>query len=135
MKTISTLLATALFAIAGTAFAQKAETPKAAPAAPAAAAKAAPAAPAAPAAKAAAAAPAAKAELVDINSATKAELQALPGVGEAYADKIIKARGKTGFGGKDELKKVLPAKTYDGIKDLVIAKQAAKEVAKDAKKK
>ena len=133
MKKISTLLATALFAIAGTAFAQKAETPKAPPAAPAAAAKAAPAAPAAPAAKAAA--PAAKAELVDINSATKAELQALPGVGEAYADKIIKARGKTGFGGKDELKKVLPAKTYDGIKDLVIAKQAAKEVAKDAKKK
>lgn len=138
MNKVTTLVASALLALAGSAFAQKAETPKATPATPAA--KAAPAA-AAPAAKAAAPAakaapaPAAKAELVDINSASKDQLKVLPGVGDAYADKIIKARGKSGFGGKDELKKVLPEKTYDGIKDMIIAKQAAKDAPKDAKKK
>lgn len=128
MKKFVALLASALMLAAGAAFAQKAETPKAAPA-PAAKAAPAAAAPAAPAAKSEA-----KKELVDINSASKDELKALPGVGDAYADKIIKARGKKGFGGKDELKKVLPEKTYDGIKDMIIAKQA-KELKKEEKKK
>jgi competence protein ComEA len=131
MKKFVALIASALMLAAGAAFAQKAETPKAAPAAPAPAAKAAPAAaaPAAPAAKTEA-----KKDPLDINTASKDELKALPGIGDAYADKIIKARGKKGFGGKDELKKVLPEKTYDGIKDMVIAKQA-KEMKKEEKKK
>jgi competence protein ComEA len=126
MKKLTALLSAALIALAGSAFAQKTEAPKATPAAPAAAPAKAEAAKAAP-AKAEAPKAEAKKELVDINSASKDELKALPGVGDAYADKIIKGRGKAGYGGKDELKKVLPEKTYDGVKDLIIAKQAKKE--------
>ena len=59
---------------------------------------------------------------LDINTATKKQLAALPGIGDARSDAIIKGRP---YKGKDELvqKKIVPEKTYDGIKDKIIAKQ------------
>ena len=67
-------------------------------------------------------APAPKAELLDLNSASIETLETLPGIGKAYSAAIVKGRP---YKGKDELvqKKIVPEKTYEGIKDKVIAKQ------------
>lgn len=83
------------------------------------AAKPAPAPAAAPAAKPTAA-PAAK--QIDINSATAAELEAIPGIGKAFSAKIIGGRP---YANKAQLvqKKILTQALYDKIKDQIIAKQ------------
>ena len=63
-----------------------------------------------------------KAGMVDINTATAAELKGLPGVTDADSSKIIQSRP---YADKNQLvsRHVVSEATYDKIKDHVIAKQ------------
>lgn len=104
MKLLKLLLVSAVLAATSTAYAQKADAPKAA------------AAPAPTAAKDA------KAELIDINSADEKTLMTLKGIGDVTAGKIVKGRP---YAGKDDLakKKIVTEKVYADIKEQIIAKQ------------
>src|SRR5271165_5374933 len=65
--------------------------------------------------------PATPAALVDINTASAEDLDALPGIGKARGEAIIKGRP---YKGKDDLlnRHILPPNVYDGIKSKIIAK-------------
>lgn len=75
------------------------------------------------------AAPAAKVKLVDINSASRAELETLPGIGKAEAERIIAARP---YPSKAKLAadKVLSMEAYAALKGRIVAVQKAQPRAK-----
>lgn len=66
-----------------------------------------------------------KTKIIDINAAGAAELRTIPGIGEAYAAKIIAGRP---YANKAQLKSrnILPVTVYEQVKDLIIARQPVK---------
>jgi competence protein ComEA len=66
------------------------------------------------------------AALLDINTASADQIKALPGIGDAYTKRIIDGRPYTA---KNQLttRGILPQKTYDGIKDKIVATHAPKK--------
>ncbi len=70
--------------------------------------------------------PSANGQPVDLNSASKKDLAALPGIGPDYAQTIIDARP---FNSKEDLlkKKVIPQATYEKIQNRVTANGPKKQ--------
>ena len=66
--------------------------------------------------------PAVAGGLIDINRATPAELEGIPGIGKAYAAKIVGGRP---YANKAQLvqKNILGAALYEKIKDRIVARQ------------
>lgn len=98
------------------------------------AAKAAPATKSAPAARPATAAPMDDASKLDINTASAADIKALPGIGDAYTKRIVDGRPYTAKN-QLETRGILPAKTYAGIKEMIVAHKASAAAPAAPKKK
>jgi len=66
---------------------------------------------------------------LDINSASVDQLKELPGIGDAFSQKIVDGRP---YRSKLDLvrKKIIPQSTYDKIKDMIVAKQSKAEKPK-----
>jgi DNA uptake protein ComE-like DNA-binding protein len=66
-----------------------------------------------------------KSKIIDINTASEAELKSISGIGSAYASKIIAARP---YANKAQLKSrnILPVPVYEQVKELIIARKLKK---------
>jgi hypothetical protein len=73
----------------------------------------------------------AQAPLLDLNTATPAQLLALPGMGKAYVDRILAGRPYTA---KNQLviRGILPAAAYQQIKDRIVAHRATAHIPSSA---
>lgn len=66
------------------------------------------------------------APIVDINTATVAQLQTVKGIGPAFAAAIVSRRPVTGYTGSNQLVSmgILPKGVYAKVKDVLVAKKA-----------